>query len=215
MIINFEDYHFTEKDKKRSRPLLEDVLIKGISFKYFITIPYYYKQTNYSKVIQDNKVIRKKIRTFFKSNIRMCFFVEKHTDPASKHHLGFHRHILLEEIPTNRWEDPTSSMITFLNKISPDARYEVASKSGISDLNKTALLERVLRLCKSVPNGLIGLDIRPIYDIHRLLGDCTKQAGKHLPHDAVLDGENSDIGNAWLNQIEDEISISTLIPLFA
>jgi len=215
MIINFEDYEFPEEDKKRSKPLFEDVLNNGISFKYFITIPYYYKQTNYKKVKEDNKKLRAKIRRFFKEDLRMCFFIERHPDPSSKHHLGFHRHILLEEIPSSKWISPTTSMITFLNKISPDARYEVASQSGISDLNKTALLKRVCRLCKSVPNGLIGLDIRPIYDIHRLLGYCTKQSGTLMPHDAVIDRDNSDIGNAWLNQIEDQISISSLLPLFA
>ena len=76
-------YEMNVLDSTRIQPLLKQVRNKGIKFKYFITIPYYYRNTDYNSVLLDNKGIRENLRTVFGSGVRMWFFIEKHLDPGS------------------------------------------------------------------------------------------------------------------------------------
>tara|TARA_B100001996_G_scaffold248603_1_gene192661 strand:- start:611 stop:1261 length:651 start_codon:yes stop_codon:yes gene_type:complete len=188
-----DNYELSNIERKRVQPLLNQVLERSISFKYFITIPYHHKQTNYNKVIDDNRFLKLKIRRFFKEGLRMIFFVEKHTNPSSKHYLGYHRHILLENIPNEKWISPTPCMKSFLQNISPDALLSCRQNNDQCDLYKEAVLNQVIRLINSVPNGLKGLDVRSIHDLETLLGYCTKQSGLILPASEAIDIFNSDI----------------------
>ncbi len=198
-MIQFNDnYELNDIEKRRVRPLLNEVLERSISFKYFTTIVYHKRKTNYDHVLEDNRVFKHLLRKFFKADLRMMFFIEKHSNPTSKHYLGYHRHILLEDIPSSRWMSPTPRMRKFLEKISPDALYTVSQNSEQSELYKLELINHAIRICSSVPNGHKGLDVRPIHDIEKLLAYCTKQLS-HRQHNRdeissilVLDTHNSD-----------------------
>ena len=208
-----DNYELNEFERKRVRPLLNEVLERSISFKHFITIPYHHKQTNYNKVIDDNRFLKLKIRRFFKEGLRMIFFIEKHTNPSSNHYLGYHRHILLESIPDSKWMSPTPCMKSFLQKISPDALLSCRQNNDQSDLYKEAVLHHAIRLIQSVPNGSKGLDIRPIHDLETLLGYCTKQSGLNLPASEAIDIFNSDIDcSEFLKKAYGKPSIINLTP---
>lgn len=191
-MMQFNDnYELNDIEKRRVRPLLNEVLERSISFKYFTTIVYHKRKTNYDHVLEDNRVFKHLLRKFFKADLRMMFFIEKHSHPTSKHYLGYHRHILLEDIPSSRWMSPTPRMRKFLEKISPDALYTVSQNSEQSELYKLELINHAIRICSSVPNGHKGLDVRPIHDIEKLLAYCTKQCTNISSLD-VLDAGNSD-----------------------
>ena len=93
-------YQLTEYNKKRIRPLLNEIKQKGINFKYFLTIDYWWKMIDDIRVLEDNKHLRKLLRKYFKKPIRFFFTSEKHlSNSDSPVFLGYHRHILMEEIP--------------------------------------------------------------------------------------------------------------------
>ena len=214
MIQSFDNYELNDIDRKRIRPLFNQVLERSISFKYFITIVYHRHQSNYQHVVQDNRVLKLRIRRFFKEGLRMIFFIEKHTNPSGNHYLGYHRHILLENIPDSKWISPTSCMQSFLQKISPDALLTCRQNNDQSELYKVALLTQVIRLTNSVPNGSKGLDVRPIHDIEKLLGYCTKQVGVYLPPSDAIDLINSDIdSSAFVNDGLHQPPIINLTPV--
>tara|TARA_B100001778_G_scaffold114155_1_gene93477 strand:- start:476 stop:1051 length:576 start_codon:yes stop_codon:yes gene_type:complete len=99
-------YQLTEHNKKRIRPLLNEIELKGINFKYFLTIDYWWKMIDDIRVSEDNKHLRKLLRKYFKRPIRFFFSKEKHLgNPDSPVFLGYHRHILMEEIPDVKLRD--------------------------------------------------------------------------------------------------------------
>lgn len=182
----------------RIQPLLEQVRQRDLKFRYFITIPYRYKNTDYNSVIKDNRVMRKSIRSFFKSNIRMWFFIERHSDQEGKHYGGFHRHILMEAIPTDIWHNPSNKLMNLLVDVNPELLFAKRFRSSISDSDKIAVLKKVLRLNNSVPNGSCGVSIQEIFVLNRLLAYCSKQFEKGLPAYEVLDPSSSDIDMTYL-----------------
>ena len=100
------DYQLTEYNKKRIRPLLNEIKQKGINFKYFLTIDYWWKMIDDIRVLEDNKHLRKLLRKYFKKPIRFFFTSEKHlSNSDSPVFLGYHRHILMEEIPDVKLRD--------------------------------------------------------------------------------------------------------------
>ena len=56
------DYILTNQNKKRIRPLLDDIKRKDINFKYFLTIDYWWKMIDDIRVLEDNKHLRKLLR---------------------------------------------------------------------------------------------------------------------------------------------------------
>ena len=196
---DYDSYVLTNHDKNRIRSLKDTIRNNDINFKFFITIsPYKFIADNHSgrTFISDcNKFLRTKIRKFYKSDIKIWFFTEKYVDPNSKNFGGLHRHILIEDAPLYRWENPSNSMLNFLEKFAPEAIFSAKFGEEVSDLHKIELLKRVCRLCDQTPNGNLGLDIRPIHDAEKLLGYCTKQI-KSLDDCAdVIDFANSDYLN--------------------
>ena len=62
-----------------------------------------------------------------------------------------------------------------------------------TDKQKIALLKRVIRLHHSVPNGMLGVDVKPITDLKGILGYCSKQIGRDLSIADVIDLTASDL----------------------
>ena len=170
--------------------LIEDC---GIEFKYFVTIPYRFKQTDLKQVNRDNKGLRRTIRDFYQYPIRTWFFNEVHTDPDSRHFGGFHRHLLVEDIPSERWRTPSKRMERFLSEHDAEALFTALSGGIPTDTQKIALLKRVLRLHSSVPNGTLGVVVKPITELNGVLGYCLKQAGRDLSIADVIDLTASDM----------------------
>ena len=170
--------------------LIEDCRIE---FKYFVTIPYRFKQTDLKQVNRDNKGLRRTIRDFYQYPIRTWFFNEVHTDPDSRHFGGFHRHLLVEDIPSERWRTPSKRMERFLSEHDAEALFTALSGGIPTDNQKIALLKRVLRLHSSVPNGTLGVVVKPIIELNGVLGYCLKQVGKDLSIADVVDLTASDM----------------------
>ena len=170
--------------------LIEDC---SIEFKYFVTIPYRFKQTDLRQVSSDNKGLRRTIRDFYQYPIRTWFFNEVHTDPDSRHFGGFHRHLLVEDIPSERWRTPSKRMERFLSEHDAEALFTALSGGIPTDNQKIALLKRVLRLHPSVPNGTLGVVVKPITELNGVLGYCLKQAGRDLSIADVVDLTASDM----------------------
>ena len=178
--------------------MIKDALNKltrncGIKFKYFVTIPYHYKQTDLRQVQRDNRGLRRTIRDFYQYPIRTWFFTEMHTDPESKHFGGFHRHMLVEDCPPERWRTPSKRMERFLSEHDAEALFTALSGGTPTDTQKVALLKRVLRLHSSVPNGTLGVVVKPITELNGVLGYCLKQAGKDISIADVVDLNASDL----------------------
>ena len=168
--------------------LIEDC---SIEFKYIETIPYRFKQTDLRQVCSDNRGLRRTIRNFYQYPIRTWFFNEVHTDPDSRHFGGFHRHLLVEDCPPERWRTPSKRMERFL---SGDMKHSSLPYRGKpTDNQKIALLKRVLRLHPSVPNGTLGVVVKPITELNGVLGYCLKQAGRDLSIADVIDLTASDM----------------------
>ena len=170
--------------------LIEDC---SIEFKYFVTIPYRFKQTDLRQVNSDNRGLRRTIRDFYQYPIRTWFFNEVHTDPDSRHFGGFHRHLLVEDIPSERWRTPSKRMERFLSEHDAEALFTALSGGIPTDTQKVALLKRVLRLHSSVPNGTLGVVVKPITELNGVLGYCLKQAGKDISIADVIDLTASDM----------------------
>ena len=178
--------------------MIKDLLDKQIEdrqieFKYFVTIPYRFKQLNLEEVQRDNKEVRRSLRSFYNYPLKIWFFCEVHKDPDSRHYGGFHRHLLVEDIPSERWRNPSKRMERFLQEHAPEALFTALSGGIPTDNQKISLLMRVIRLSPSVPNGLLGLRVDPIHDLNGVLGYCLKQAGKDLSIADVVDVAASDM----------------------
>ena len=201
LLKNYSNYTLNNNDKNRIKGLLDLIKKYDIRFKYFITIsPYTYVPNNdagKNYITNENRFLRKTIRKFYKSNIRMWFFTETHSN-LGNHPDGLHRHIMVEDAPPERWQYPTKDMQNFLLKYQPEGWFSLRSATELNDLHKVELLKRVCRLCRQTPNGKQGLDIRPIDDLEKLTGYCTKQIKSVEKSFDVIDAENSD----YVNQLD-------------
>ena len=174
--------------------LLNQIVDKDLKFKYFITIDYHYKCKDYNKVLLDNKHLRKSIRKFYKDDIRMWIFIEQHTDPVRNNYGGYHRHILIEDVQDICWKESSSALKTFLLELHPESMFSALMNQVPSERIKMKLLEKVIRgFNKSVPNGYLALNIKPINDIEGLVGYCTKQVDRFHPAYEVIDTCSSDV----------------------
>jgi len=193
---DYDSYVLSSTDKNRIRPLIKE--LQDLSFKYFITIPYYHKEIEQEKVVQDNKRLRFAIRNIYKSNIRMWFFMEKHMNISGKHYGGFHRHILIEEPAPTDWNYLPNTLEQVVLKVAPDALFAINFSNEPTEEQKIKILKSVCRFCKSVPNGNDGLDIRPIHNVDKLIGYCTKQIKTEEQSYDVIDYGNSELDNKVL-----------------
>ena len=73
---DYDSYTMSPLDHIRIKPLLEQIRLNDLTFKFFISGTYW-TSTSYDSVQKHNRELRRTIRTFFKDDIRMIFFVEK------------------------------------------------------------------------------------------------------------------------------------------
>jgi hypothetical protein len=199
MNYNTQGYVLNEYDYRRIKPLKQIVDNSALEFKYFITLDYFRKTDDIASVLKDNEHFRKELRRFFKSDIRMFFFNEKHLkDPSSKFYGSFHRHILMEAVPEKTWKEPTSRMKTFMLELDPEMLF-ACQWSAPSEKSKVALVKKVVKgFNKTIPNGSKGMCIEQINYLDGLLSYCTKQNKNNVPHEYVIDTMNSDgLDNLW------------------
>ena len=188
---DYGSYELSVLDNTRIQPLLEQIRLNDLSFKFFVS-SVYWSSTSYDVVQKHNKEIRRTIRSFFKDDIRMWFFIEKHQEGDR-----FHRHILLEDAPSSRWKNPTSRMRNFLME-DPESFFACTLGNGLNDLQKMEILKKVFRLLPFIPNGQGGLDIRPIHNLEKLTAYCSKQFEYVKPAYEILDPVSSDMDIAYL-----------------
>ena len=117
----------------------------------------------------------------------MWFFVEKHKESNS-----WHRHILMEDAPTDKWKHPTTRMSNFLME-DPEVYFASTIGTGITTQQKMEFLNKVFRVLPFIPNGKSGLDIRPIHNLEKLTAYCSKQFELERPSYEILDPSSSDI----------------------
>ena len=183
---DYDTYELNILDTSRIQPLLNQIKLNDLSFRFFIS-SVYWNPTSYDVVQRHNKEIRRTIRSFFKDDIRMWFFIEKHN-----HGNRFHRHILLEDASSSRWKQPTSRMQNFLME-DPESFFACTLGNGLNDSQKMELLNKVLRLLPFIPNGKSALDIRPIHNLAKLTAYCSKQFEAVRPAYEVIDPVSSDV----------------------
>ena len=139
---DYDSYELNTLDNTRIQPLLEQIRLNDLSFRFFIS-SVYWTSTSYDAVQRHNKEIRRTIRSFFKDDIRMWFFIEKHQE-----HSGFHRHILLEDASSSRWKEPTTRMKHFLME-DPESFFASTLGDGLNDSQKMELLSVNFLLVKA------------------------------------------------------------------
>lgn len=193
---DYDSYELNNIDTARIKPLTDEIKEKELNFKYFIS-SVYWTPTPYDVVQKHNKEIRRTIRSFFKEDVRMWFFIEKHLDASTPSFGGFSRHILLEDAPASRWRSPSTRMQGILMQ-DVEQYFACIVGDGLTDDQKVELLKKLLRKLPFIPNGQRGLDIRTIHNLEKLTAYCSKQFEKVLPSYEVLDPVSSDIEPSFL-----------------
>jgi len=204
MRCDLQGYQLNEFDKRRVEPLLSSIKEQGIAFKYFITLNYYKRNDDIARVLMDNRHLKKTIRSFFKSNIRLWFFTEKHLrDPKSNFYGSYHRHVLMEEIPDRVWKNPTNQMSKFMLELGPHMYFNYMWNNLPEESSRMELIKKVIIGLnpKSIPNGHRGKDFKEIYNLKGILSYCTKQNNRNIPHEYVIDLMNSSgLDDRWFRK---------------
>ena len=210
---DYDSYSLSSIDEERIEPLEEVIKKHQINFKYWITItPYKFIPNNddgRKKIYEQNHYLRRKIRKFFKYDLKIWFFTEQYRDPSSKHFGGLHRHILLEDLPNDCWDKMTLPMSVdryLLNNFS-DIYFDLQYGNLPTYNQKEKLLNAVFRMCNHIGNGEKSLVIKPIHNLHKLIGYSTKQIRENNQNNwdnsaQIIDVENSD----YLNEIKIKIN---------
>ena len=191
---NTLEYKLNNDDLHRIKLLQDAIDSNGIEFKYFLTLDYYFKMDRIDRVIEDNRHLKKVIQSFCNDEVKMFFFTEKHLKNSNSNvYGGFHRHILLEDIPEIKWKKPTSQMKKWMNELTAK---EIKRYYDLSDViyipTRMALIHKVVKqLHHSTPNGFLGLKMLPIHNVNGLLSYCTKQNRQNVPNEYVIDTKNS------------------------
>ncbi len=187
-------------NKKLVETLQEQLNKNDLRFYWYITLEYHYKNTDLNKVRSDNERFRYVIRKFFRSDIRMWFFNERHHN-SEKIKGGFHRHILMESIPEDCWKTRTNQMDKFILELDPSILFGINFGETPTVQNQSDLLDKVIRgFNLSIPNGKDAVDIRPLTaekgGITGALEYNTKDNWKYGERiEEVIDWENSDCLN--------------------
>ena len=175
--------------------LKDEITSNDIHFRFFLTLDYWFKMDDVARLLEDNHHLKKTLRTFYKSDLRIWFFNEKHLkNPSSKNYGGFHRHILIEDAPSKRWKSPTSQLKKWMSQmdVKDIRRYQQHFSEDAFLPHRMGMLHKVVKdLHHSTPNGSSGLKLIPIHNIDGLLSYCTKQNHHNIPHEYVIDTHNS------------------------
>jgi len=185
-------------NKKVVETLQQQITDNDLRFYWYITLEYYYKNTDLNKVRSDNKRFRYVMRKFFKSDIKFLFFNERNRK-SGKMNGGYHRHILMESIPSDSWQTRSNQMDRFLLELDPEILFGISLGKVVPTCTQQKnLLDKVIRgFNKSLPNGKDGVDIRVISEEKGgVSGLCeyntkdTRDLGERI--EEVIDWENSD-----------------------
>lgn len=184
-------------ETKLVETLHKQITDNDLRFYWFITLEYYYKNTDLNKVRSDNKRFKYTIKKFFKSNTKMWFFNEKHHSSV-KVNGGYHRHLIMESIPNHSWRNRSNQMDKFILEVDPNILHNIVFGKSPSVTNQKHLLNKVIRgFNNSIPNGKDGVDIRLITEekggvkgLCRYLTKDNWQYGERI--EEVIDWENSD-----------------------
>ena len=178
---DYDSYVLNPLDTTRIQPLLHQYKLNDIDFRFFISSIYNH-YASYEIVQKHNREIRRSLRTFFKDDLHFWFFIEKHDDETSPLYGSYHRHFLMTDTSDARWLNPSSRMKNFgcVEGVIPTTQ------------QKMDLVKRVIRTLPFIPNGQRGTDIRPIHNLEKLLGYCTKQFERFHPSYEVIDSASSD-----------------------
>ena len=185
-------------NRKVVETLSQQISDNELKFYWYIAINYYHKNTDLNKVRSDNKRFRYVVRKFFKSDIRFLFFNERNRE-SGKMKGGYHRHILMESIPSTSWQTRSNQMDRFILELDPEILFGISlGNVNPSCIQQKNLLDKVIRgFNKSLPNGKDGVDIEPITEekggVSGLLEYNTKDSWKYGERiEEVIDWENSD-----------------------
>ena len=200
---DYDSYSLSSTDEDRIEPLEEVIKIHQLNFKYWITItPYKFVPNNEQGreiIHKENQFLRRHLRKFFKYDLKIWFFTEEYKDSSSKHIGGLHRHILLEDLPNGYWDKLTlpRGVDRFLLQRFPDIYFDLQYGNIPTYKQKEQLLNSVCRLCNQVGNGNKCLVIKPVHNLHKLIGYSTKQIGENNQNNwnnsaQIIDFENSD-----------------------
>lgn len=155
---------------------------KRIYFKWFYTISYYFKETNYQRVLEDCERLKFVLRKKYKSAARFFFFIEVHRDESQPNYGGYHIHFIVEDLLSD------TNLKTYDKKI---------------ELEKD--LPHLMRRCAK---GSAGRRVKPISEVDGgvagLCGYLTKDThlyGRFLAE--VIDYEHSDIPKRLLDNLYD------------
>ena len=208
--------------KEVERILLNHIKDNGIEFKYLLTCDYFYKQRDYNKVLLDNRHLRRTIRKLYKDDIRMLFFIEKHTNPESNHFGGYHRHILIEDASEERWLEPSNGIMNLMLKLDPAAAFgmKMSKQSPEPEVKEKLLAKATRDFNQSVPNGYLGTDVKPVTEarggISGLIHYLTKQVDQFHPAYEVVDVANSRVDpKPLLHLYQDKRELCGVQPLMA
>jgi hypothetical protein len=177
--------------------LHKQITDNDLRFYWFITLEYYHKITDLNKVRSDDYRLAYIIKKFFKSNIKMWFFPEKHRSSV-KVKDGYHRHVIMESIPNHCWKNRSNQMDKFILEVDPNILHNIVFGKMPSCSNQKDLLYKVIRgFNNSIPNGKDGVDIRLITEekggVKGLCRYLTKDNWKYGERiEDVIDWENSD-----------------------
>jgi len=182
------EYQLNDIDRVRIAPLLNQIQKNTLHLKYMVTLEYWYPMKKYDKVIVHARDDRKLVRQYFKSDVRFIGFAEKHTNINTPNYMGYHRHELFEDIPTERWLNPTKRMENWMLEYDPSMLFGIRYGTEPTTDQKMALMRRVLQKLqpKQVAQGKLGIDIREIYNLQGVLAYCSKQFEHYHPSYEVI-----------------------------
>ena len=183
---DYDSYELNILDNTRIKPLLEQIRLNDLSFRFFIS-SVYWSPTSYDVVQKHNKEIRRTISHSSRMTSEW-FFIEKHQ------RWWFHRHILLEDAQAADGKNPPPDGLS-IEDLNPSCR---TLGNGLNDSQKMELLKKVFRLLPFIPNGQSGLDIRPIHNLEKLTAYCSKQFEFVRPAYEVIDPVSSDMEITYL-----------------
>lgn len=172
---------------KPSKSSIQDALmswmsIEGLDFKWYMTVTYYFKETNRERVLEDCEHLKKRLRKKYKSGFRIWFFIELHRNKEHENYGGYHIHFLMEDPFSNNRMDDFSKMY-FLQRDLPYLMKRCASGSK----------GRKVKLINEVEGGVRGLC--------RYLTKDAWKSGEYLCD--VIDYEHSEIPRSLLDSLYD------------
>lgn len=182
------DYQLTNVDRVRITPLLNQIQRNQLQLRYMVTLEYWYSMRDYNRAILDGRNDRKLLRTYFKCGVKALGFIEKHTNPNTPNFNGYHRHILIEDIPTERWMNPTKRMENWMLEYDPAMLFGIRYGTEPTPDQKMQLIKRVLQRLQTngVAQGKLGIDVTEIYNLQGVLAYCSKQFEHFHPSYEVI-----------------------------